>query len=64
MNRNRLRHSPQQQVLAITRNAIGPRIPETAYRETKALLVQLLVEVVSMESENGTKRSEYEREDS
>ncbi len=63
MSRNQLLHPPRQSRLEFTRNTIGPRFSRAVDREVQALLAQLLVEVIRLESDNDPQGGEHERQD-
>lgn len=62
MSKNHRLH-PRQRRIEFTRNTMGPRFSRAIDREVQALLAQLLVEVVRLESNNGLQRGEHERQD-
>ncbi len=64
MSRNQLLHPPHQGRLEFTRNTLGPSFSRAVDREVQALLAQLLVEVVRLESNDELQGGEHERQDS
>ena len=64
MSRNQLLHPPRQSRLEFTSNTIDPRLSRAVGREVQALLAQLLVEIVRLDSDNDSQRGEHERQDS
>ena len=64
MSTNQFLHPPWQSRLEFTSNRIGPRFSRAIDREVQALLAQLLVEVIRLESGNDSQGGEHERQDS
>ena len=63
MSTNQHLHPPRQSRLEFTRNTISPRFSRAVEREIQALLAQLLVEVVRLESDNDSQGGQHERQD-
>ncbi len=63
MSRKQLLQPPWQGRLEFTSNTIGRRFSRAVDREVQALLAQLLVEVIRLESDNDPQGGEHERQD-